>query len=240
MRKSLVFLVVIFATLLFEQNTNAKAPGSLNLNFSVTVEQSIEMTSIPLAFSFGVTKHSIAGVSHEELYGEINQFPIAYVNCPFTVAISGTNGLGQEVPRLARQETGVKGGSWDYLPTSFAINLTTNGVYNDNSGIAPGKSGDHRQDNGNGSQSFVNNQSHNNPGNNFQVAAASSFPRGEIHEESPLNGLVNMDLKVWVNTYGNIDNVPLRATQINASQRNNQSADAGQYECTLIVTFMAL
>lgn len=70
--------------------------------------------------------------------------------------------------------------------------------------------------------------------------SALQFPHTKSFDEAPHNGQILMDLQTWVNTADNGEGVPQRETLINPNFTNSQSADAGVYECTMVVTLTAL
>jgi hypothetical protein len=69
---------------------------------------------------------------------------------------------------------------------------------------------------------------------------AKGFPFSWDYAESPHNGQVRMDWLVYVNWEDLQDSVPVRHTRIDPSFTWQQSADAGLYTCSVIVTLGAL
>ena len=202
-------------------SAQATVPGgqqSATFNLKMNVDKYIEAMCGPVDFNFGTTQH-VGITKAEELCGKTGAWDLAYANCPFSITITGNNGANQGVPRFARQETGAHGGAWDILNTVYDIYIGTNGV----------------------ESSF----------NSFDIfgisipklIGAKDFPKTKTFLEAPHNGQVHMSMKAFVNTYinGYIDNgTPLKKTIIDPSYRNGDSADAGEYTCTMIVTLAAL
>jgi hypothetical protein len=190
---------------------NANAQGkSATFNLKMNVSNYIEAMASPVNFNFGTTQHTI--LKAEELCGNVGSWNLAYANCPFSVTISGNNGANQGVPRFARQETGANGGDWDILNTVYDINFTTNGVTTSFAGF-------------------------------FGYLGASDFPKTQNYSEAPHNGQVKMDMKAFVNTATNslLDHgVSLKRTLIDPNFKNYDSADAGDYKCTMVVTLLAI
>lgn len=188
----------------FAQNT-----GNVNFNLSMTVDRYIEVTPGPISWDFGTTRHQVNyGGPMESLYGTMGEWNLAYVNCPFSVTISGDNPASQGVPRFARKEVGPHSGGYDILATLYAINFTTNGVRDLFYGT--------------------------------WLQGANQFPRTKSYSEAPHNGQVKMDMKAWVNSSIASEAVPVRHTLINPAFTNDQSADAGDYTCTMLITLLAL
>lgn len=192
--------------------TQAQTTASASFNLSMTVDKYIETTPSPLTWNFGTTSHQVAyGGPMESLYGAMGQWNLAYANCPFAITISGNNGASQGVPRFARQEVGAHGGAWDILPTLYLIQVTTNGVRDVFSlPNADSRLGAHR------------------------------FPSTEEYSEAPHNGQVKLDMVSYINSSVASEAVPVRKTLIDPNFTNVQSADAGVYECTMVVTLTAL
>jgi len=206
MKKLLVLSLALFLFIgvLFAQNTD-----NVNFDLSMTVDEYIEAMPGPVEFDFGTTSHSTSwGPSREQLYGATGEWDLAYVNCPFSVTISGDNAAGQGVPRFARQEVGPNAGGYDILATIYQIHFTTNAIQDLFYGT--------------------------------WLQGAHQFPYTKSYCETPHNGQVKMDMKAYVNSSIASEAVPVRATLIDPNFTNEQSADAGEYECTMLVTLTAL
>ncbi len=209
MKKVFGILTLLCVMALFVQNVAAQNTGVANFNLSMTVDKYIETTPSPLSWDFGTTTHSASyGPSREELYGTMGQWDLAYVNCPFSVTVSGNNVANEGVPRFARAEVGAHGGAYDILATLYAIHFTTNGYQDLFYGT--------------------------------WLQGAHQFPYTKSYSEAPHNGQVKMDMNAYVNSSVASENVPVRATLINPAFTGIQSADAGVYACTMIVTLTAL
>ncbi len=213
MKKLLMLSVVMFAMVCIVKAQNS---ASASFNLSMTVDKYIETTSSPLSFDFGTTmNHSYYGaVRNEDLYyGANGSWNLAYANCPFSVTLSGQNAAAQNVPRFAKLEEGAHGSGYDILNTVFQIGFWTNGeVQNDAFGHVWG-------------------------------FGASSFPKTANFAEAPHNGQVRMSMTAHVNSHWQNDKdagIPIRETVINPAFTNIQSADAGVYQCTMLVTLTAL
>jgi len=195
----------------FAQTVSAQGK-SATFNLKMTVDKYIETTPTPINFYYGTTGHENNAQSLDGGGVAGIQWNIAYANCPFSITLSGDNPAGQGVPRFARKETGTHGGAFDILNTLYQIHVITNGAV---TGI-----------NGDG---------------NWGIAA-KEFPFTESILEAPHNGQVALNMYPYVNYAGNAarDGVPVRETLINSNFTNAQSADAGDYTCTMIVTLAAL
>lgn len=101
-------------------------------------------------------------------------------------------------------------GNFDVLPTLYDIRFTTNTVRKLFFGSAGPK-------------------------------GASHFTHTKDYSVAPHNGQVKMDMKVYVNSNLAVDEgVPVRRTIIDPDFTWDQSADAGLYQCTMMVTLAAL
>jgi hypothetical protein len=69
---------------------------------------------------------------------------------------------------------------------------------------------------------------------------AKGFPFSWDYPEAPHNGQVRMDWLVYVNWEDLQDTVPVRHTRIDPAFDWQDSADAGLYTCTIVVTLGAL
>jgi hypothetical protein len=70
---------------------------------------------------------------------------------------------------------------------------------------------------------------------------ASHFPYTKSYTEAPHNGQVKMDMKAYVNSHLAVDEgIPIRLTIIDPTFTGIQSADAGDYTCTMVVTLAEL
>ncbi len=146
----------------------------------------------------------------EFLDGSFRGWDLAYANCPFSLTLAGQNPAGQGVPRFARAEVGPHAGGFDVLNTFYQIHFITNGQEVNTN--LPDQWG----------------------------TGASQFPLTKEFTEAPHNGQVYMSLIPYINSDGHQDNWPQRKTLINPAFTNEQSADAGDYTCTMIVTLTAL
>ena len=216
MKRLMSFVAIMIVAVMFVQTVNAQNTGTANFNLSMTVDEYIETTPAPIDFNFGTTFHNtLWSVGHEDLfYGSWGEWDLAYANCRFSVTLAGDNPAGQGVPRFAREEVGAHaGGGFDVLNTVYQIGFLTNGVVEtDAFGYVWG-------------------------------LGASSFPKTANFTEAPHNGQVKMRMTAHVNsTYhpSKDAGIPLRNTVINAGLTNDQSADAGVYNCTMLVTLTAL
>jgi len=205
-------ILAIAIAMCFVQSVNAQKSASFNLKMHV--DKYIEVMCSPVNFDFGTTNHNNLGKA-EELCGNTGSWNLAYANCPFSVTISGDNGAHQGVPRFARQETGTHGGAWDILNTVYDIDFTTNSETTSFAGLL-------------GIVPFI---------------GASEFPKTKNYAEAPHNGQVHMSMKAFVNTYANslLDHgIPVRRTLIDPNFKNVDSADAGEYTCTMTVTLATI
>jgi hypothetical protein len=76
---------------------------------------------------------------------------------------------------------------------------------------------------------------------NVGVSDAYAFPYSWTFAEAPHNGQVLMGLLIYANWSDQEDgHVPQRHTVINPAFTNRDSADAGLYTCTMVVTLGAL
>jgi len=135
---------------------------------------------------------------------------LAYANCGFTATVSGENPASEHKPRFAMPEVGPHASGFDTLPTQFMIAFTTNGV----SDVM-------------GPLGFL---------------AAEAFPFSKNYTEAPHNGQVGLMMTAWVNhTFGTNPDLPtIRQTLINPGFSIRDSADAGIYTCSMVVTLTAL
>jgi len=72
------------------------------------------------------------------------------------------------------------------------------------------------------------------------LQGANQFPYTKSYSEAPHNGQVKMDMVAYVNSAIASEAVPVLQTLINPAFTNAQSADAGDYTCTMVVTLAAL
>ncbi len=72
------------------------------------------------------------------------------------------------------------------------------------------------------------------------LQGANNFPYTKNYAEAPHNGQIKMDMKAYINSSVASEAVPVRKTLIDPTFTNIQSADAGVYECTMVVTLTAL
>lgn len=72
------------------------------------------------------------------------------------------------------------------------------------------------------------------------LQGAHQFPYTKNYTEAPHNGQVKMDMVSYINSTIASEAVPVRKTLIDPTFTNIQSADAGVYECTMVVTLTAL
>jgi hypothetical protein len=211
MKKIFSLLLIAMAIMIFSvQAVVPSGQRSASFNLKMTVDKYIEAIANPVNFNFGTTRHTI--LKAEELYGNTGTWNLAYANCPFSATISGNNGVDQGAPRFARQETGDYSSAWDVLNTVYDIDFTTNGVTSSFSDI-------------------------------FGYLGAKSFPLTKNFTEAPHNGQILMSMKAFVNTAANMlldRGTPIRRTLINSNFTNEQSADAGDYTCIMMVTLAAL
>lgn len=70
-------------------------------------------------------------------------------------------------------------------------------------------------------------------------ASAESFPISKDYAEAPHNGQIAMDMSFYVNCNAE-PTVPLRMTTVDSNFTHEQSADEGDYTCTILVTLAAL
>ena len=217
MKKLFMLSAILIAMICFVQQTNAQTTATANLSFGLTVSKYIETTpNVPL-LNFGATSQRQFDPNRESLAASSPLWNLAYSNTGFTATISGNNLKGEGKPRFARAEVGTHaGGGWDVLPTSWSIFFTTNGERDAIGGL-----------------------SYNNPQAPANRVEAQAFPISKDYLETPHNGQIAMDLSVYVNC-GAESTVPLRMTLINPAFTNDQSADAGDYACTMLVTLTAL
>ena len=218
MKRLMSFVAIMIVAVMFVQTVNAQSSASANFNLSMTVDEYIETAPGAVDFNFGTTRSNVyyGAPRNEDLYdgwGNTGEWDLAYANCPFSVTLSGNNPAGQGVPRFARAEVGAHGGGFDVLNTVYRIGFMTNGVVeNDAFGYVWG-------------------------------FGASSFPKTANFSEAPHNGQVKMSLKAAVNSHWEPSKdagIPIRETVINSAFSNQQSADAGEYTCTMLVTLTAL
>lgn len=213
MHKKLLVLfaaLVLVAGMSFGQNTD-----SVNFELSMTVDEYIETIQNPVSFDFGTTIHT---GNREELNtaltGPTGEWNFAYANCGFTLTVSGDNPASQGVPRFARAEVGPTASGFDILSTAYQIGIWTNGNCNNELGW------------------------------NYGIRARE-FPRTATTglDEAPHNGQVLFKMNAKVNNPDGpteAPGIPIRETLINQAFTWDQSADAGIYTCTMLVTLMAV
>lgn len=204
----------MIAMICFVQKANAQNTGFANFNLTMTVDKYIETTPSPINFNLGTTLRYNSMTSEEIFYGPWGEWDLAYANCPFSVTLAGDNPAGQNKPRFARAEVGTQGTpGFDILNTVYQIGFLTNGaVQSDDFGYQWG-------------------------------FGASSFPKTANISEAPHNGQVKMRMTAHVNSSWHPSKdagIPIRQTLINSAFTNDQSADAGDYTCTMLVTLTAL
>lgn len=208
MKKLVFVLAMMFATAIFVQ---AQETAEATFNLSMTVDKYIEATPGPLYWNVGTTDHN-NGRNVEEIYGNFDEWNLAYSNCPFRVDIEGNNPAGQGKPRFARLETGAKANGYDILPTLYKIYVHTNDEAKYLSGAGT------------------------------MVQQAGEFPIYGVFDEAPHNGQVKMDMRVFINTALATDPGAggTKKTVIDPNYTWDQSADAGEYTCQMTVTLTAL
>lgn len=216
MKKLLSFSAILIAMVCFVQTAQAQTPVQFNL--SMTVDKYIETVTSPINVNLGTTLHSsnAEGLNTAVPQGSgWLQGNLAYANCLFSVTISGDNPVGQLVPRFARAQDGAHAnGVFDILSTGYQIGIYANGV-----DVTAGAWG-----------------------MNYGITAGS-FPRTVSATEIPHNGQVSFKLASKVNAAGGGDELstyPIRQTLINPAFTDQQSADAGIYTCTMVITLAAL
>ena len=72
------------------------------------------------------------------------------------------------------------------------------------------------------------------------LQGANQFPYTKSYSEAPHNGQVKMDMKAYINSTIASEGVPVRKTLIDPNYKNIDSADAGDYTCSMTVTITAL
>lgn len=72
------------------------------------------------------------------------------------------------------------------------------------------------------------------------LQGAHQFPYTKNYAEAPHNGQVKMDMTAYINSSIASEAVPVRKTLIDPTFTGIQSADAGVYQCTMLVTLTAL
>lgn len=72
------------------------------------------------------------------------------------------------------------------------------------------------------------------------LQGANNFPYTKSYAEAPHNGQIKMDMVAYVNSAIASEDVPVLQTLINSAFSDGQSADAGLYECTMVVTLAAI
>lgn len=200
----------VFMIAMISFSQSVRAQNPVQFNLSMEVAKYIETTPTPLDFNFGVATHNPSTANMELVSSAKGVWNIAYANCPFSVTISGNNAANEGVPRFARQELGTNASGYDVLNTMYQIFFTTNGPAN--------------------RELFYGNW----------LQEASNFPHTKNFEEAPHNGQIKMDIIAFVNSTKKSAAVPVRKTAIDPNMDRRQSADAGIYECTMQVTFIAL
>lgn len=189
----------------------ANAQDSSTFNLSMTVDEYIECTSGPIAINFGTTSHNS---NAEQLFAHSQYMDLAYANCPFSITISGDNAASEGVPRFVRQETGTYGGDYDTLPTHFDFHI---GVNNIDYMVNDGAMGNY--------------------------VPAKDFPISQDFNEAPHNGQIRLWMGARVNNLlanSWTPDIPIRKTLIDQSMTKVQSADAGDYACTMTITLAAI
>jgi len=79
------------------------------------------------AFAMG-TQHFTSAWGPERLEGQASfSGALAYANCPTVVTVTGNNPAGDNIPRLARAEVGVRADGFDRIPTVYGISVLANG-----------------------------------------------------------------------------------------------------------------
>jgi len=72
------------------------------------------------------------------------------------------------------------------------------------------------------------------------LQGAHQFPFSKDYAEAPHNGQVKMELDVWANANIASEAIPIRGTLINPAFSDRDSADAGIYSCSMLVTLTAI
>ncbi len=72
------------------------------------------------------------------------------------------------------------------------------------------------------------------------LQGAHQFPHTKNYTEAPHNGQVKMNLDIWANANIASEAIPIRGTLINPAFTIRDSADAGIYTCSMVVTLTAL
>jgi len=220
MKKFLIGLLVGGLILGISGMAFGQSSDATTFNLSMTVDKYIE--SIPTVnWDFGTTVHNGWGGGNpkEGLNTALpegsgwGQWDLAYANCGFSVTVSGSNPAGQNVPRFARAEVGTHANGFDILSTGYQIGILTNGVWDNHLGLNSG-------------------------------IRAGSFPKTVNLTETPHNGQVAMKMAAKINAIGQGSEenhgYPIRQTLIDPTFTWDQSADAGVYTCTMLVTLNAL
>lgn len=183
---------------------------NVKFDFTMTVPAYIETMPSPVSFNFGTAEHNPTTGNLELTNSAKGEWDIAYANCPFSVTITGDNPNGDGIPRFARLESGATSSGYDVLSTMYQIFFTVNGATN--------------------REIFFDGH----------MQADHEFPHTKTFNDAPHNGQVKMDIQAWVNSSVRTGAVPMRKTKIDPNMTWDQSADAGEYACSMVVTFSAL
>jgi hypothetical protein len=207
---SILFALALIAGMSFAQVIT----DSTIFNLSMTIDKYIEVMPGPTSWNFGTSSYAFGypNVGREQLYGNTGSWDLAYANCPFKVTISGENLANEHKPRFARLEEGSHSGGYDTLPTFYEIWFMTNGEGHNLDTLFYG----------------------------VWLQNADQFPHTRSYAETPHNGQVKMEMRAYVNSSIASESTPLRTIAINPAFTWQQSADAGTYACSMVVTLTAL
>jgi hypothetical protein len=74
----------------------------------------------------------------------------------------------------------------------------------------------------------------------YRAPDAKNFPYSWEHAEAPHNGQIKLKFNIYTNWEDVQDSIPIRHTTINPAFAWQDSADAGLYTCSVVVTLGAL
>ena len=213
MHKKTSRILMVLAVFLLVGGTcfGAQASNSTTFNLSLYLNEYIETMPGPVVWDLGHTTHySGSPYDVETIYPATNSWNLAYANCRFNISIAGENLALEHKPRFARLQTGTHGGG------IYDTLPTLYDIRLTTNGVSD-------------------------PLSSNELQSANNFPFSKDYSEAPHNGQVRMDMKVYVNTPLAWDGVvPQRKTLIAPAFTDQDSADAGIYTCTMVVTLGAL
>jgi len=129
MRKILVLVLAVMLVCFMSGAVMAVGP-SQTFTFNATVDPYIAVNpGAILAINIPAISPPQNG-SMPGILTQVTQNEVAYANCPFRVDYAGNNAAGDNLPILARLETGPHSGGYDRLQTRLEFHSVINGDWN--------------------------------------------------------------------------------------------------------------